>query len=184
MERFVKMVTVEEIAKNDYNLSPSRYIETATPAEHRDVQTLLDELATLDAEAKRLDGELKDIFTGLGYRPGGNPVAVQAKEHILALLREHQAQIRAFGVKRLGLFGSFVRGQQAVDSDVDLLVEFTPGDKTFDNFSRLASFLEALFGRRVELITPESLSPHLGPHILSEIEYVTFDTPIPAAHPD
>lgn len=184
VERFVKVVGIEEIAKNDYNLSPSRYVETAAATEHRDVQTLLDELAGLDAEAKRLDEELKEIFVGLGYRPGGNPAAVQAKEHILALLREHQARIRAFGVKRLGLFGSFVRRQQGVESDVDVLVEFTPGVKTFDNFSQLASFLEGLFGRRVELITPESLSPYLGPHILSEIEYVTFDPPIPAAHPE
>ncbi|MEK6776174.1 MAG: N-6 DNA methylase [bacterium] len=68
MDRFVKVVGVEEIAKKDYNLSPSRYIETAAATEHRDVQTLLDELAKLDTEAKRLDGELKEIFTELGYK--------------------------------------------------------------------------------------------------------------------
>ncbi|MBI2358696.1 MAG: N-6 DNA methylase [Deltaproteobacteria bacterium] len=71
VERFVKMVAVEEIAKNDYNLSPSRYIETAAATEHRDVQTVLDELAKLEGEAARLDGELKEIFMGLGYRWGG-----------------------------------------------------------------------------------------------------------------
>lgn len=71
VERFVKLVSIEEIVKNDYNLSPSRYIETAVATEHRDVQTLLDELAKLDTEAKRLDGELKEIFTELGYKWGG-----------------------------------------------------------------------------------------------------------------
>lgn len=71
VERFVKLVPVEEIARNDYNLSPSRYIETAAAPEHRDVQTLLDDLARLDGEATRLDGELREIFTGLGYRWGG-----------------------------------------------------------------------------------------------------------------
>lgn len=70
VERFVRMVGVEEIAKHDYNLSPSRYIETAAPMEHRDVQTLLDELAHLDTETTRLDDELKEIFTRLGYRWG------------------------------------------------------------------------------------------------------------------
>jgi type I restriction enzyme M protein len=70
VERLVKVVGIDEIARTDYNLSPSRYIETAAPTEHRDVQTLLDELAQLDAEARRLDGELKGIFEGLGYRWG------------------------------------------------------------------------------------------------------------------
>ncbi len=68
IDRLVKVVPTEEIAKNDYNLSPSRYIETAAVAEHRDIQTLLDELSQLDAEATGLDRELKEIFTGLGYR--------------------------------------------------------------------------------------------------------------------
>ena len=68
VERFVKVVSIEEVTKNDYNLSPSRYIETAAATEHRDVQTLLNELARLGAEAKRLDGELKGIFAGLGYQ--------------------------------------------------------------------------------------------------------------------
>jgi len=68
VERFVKVASIEEIAKNDYNLSPSRYIETAAATEHRDVQTILDDLSKLEAESKQLDGELKEIFTGLSYR--------------------------------------------------------------------------------------------------------------------
>jgi uncharacterized protein len=110
-------------------------------------------------------------------------MAVQTKEHLLTLLHEHQHQIRAFGVRRLGLFGSFVRERQGRESDVDMLVEFAPGCKTFDAFMQLSFFLEALFGRRVELVTPESLSPYIGPHILREIEYVSFDTALSPAHP-
>ena len=110
-------------------------------------------------------------------------MAVQTKEHLLALLQEHQHQIRGFGVRRLGLFGSFVREHQGSESDVDMLVEFEPGCKTFDAFMQLAFFLEALFGRRVELVTPESLSPYIGPYILREIEYVCFDTALSPAHP-
>ena len=68
MDRFLKVVSIEEITKNDYNLSPSRYIETATATEHRDVQVILDDLAKLDAQATRLDEDLKGIFEGLGYR--------------------------------------------------------------------------------------------------------------------
>ncbi len=113
----------------------------------------------------------------------GDPMAVQTKEQLLALLRDHQAHISALGVKRLGVFGSFMHGRPKVDSDVDVLVEFVPGRKTFDNFIQLAFFLERLFDRHVELVTPESLSPFLGPHILSEVEYVPFDAGIPSAHP-
>src|SRR5215510_14448461 len=109
-------------------------------------------------------------------------MAVQTKEHLLALLREHYRQIRAFGVRRLGLFGSFVRERQGRESDVVMLVEFEPGCKTFDAFMQLAFFLEALFGRRVEWVTPESLSPYIGPHILREMTYVSFDEPLSPAH--
>jgi type I restriction enzyme M protein len=68
IEHFVKVVSVEDLVKNDYNLSPSRYIETATATERQDVQTILDELTKLDGDAKNLDEELNGIFTGLGYR--------------------------------------------------------------------------------------------------------------------
>ena len=77
-------------------------------------------------------------------------------------------------MKRLGVFGSFVRGQQRPDSDVDLLVEFDPALKTFDNFMALSLLLEDLLQRRVELVTTESLSPHLRPHILDEVEDVAL----------
>jgi len=70
VERLVKVVGKDEIVGNDYNLSPSRYVESAAAAEVRDVQTLLDELAGLDAQAAKLDGELEGVFTGLGYRWG------------------------------------------------------------------------------------------------------------------
>ena len=98
-------------------------------------------------------------------------MAVQTKEQVLSLLQKHRHHLRACGVRRLGLFGSFVREQQGRESAVDMLVEFEPGAKTFDAFMQLAFFLEVLFGRRVELVTPESLSPYIGPHILREMIY-------------
>jgi len=99
---------------------------------------------------------------------------VQRKEQIIAVLHRNELRIRALGVKRLGLFGSFVRGEQSADSDIDILVEFETGQKTFDRFITLGFSLEELLGRRVDLITVESLSPHLGPHILAEVEYVAL----------
>jgi predicted nucleotidyltransferase len=70
-------------------------------------------------------------------------------------------------VKRIGLFGSFARGEEKDTSDVDIMVEFE--EPTFDNFMRLAFFLEDLFGRRVELVTPDSLSSYIGPYIRKEV---------------
>ena len=71
VEHLLKIVELEEITANDFNLSPSRYITSLAPTEHRDIQTLLDELAKHQREAQALDHELADIFTGLGYRWGG-----------------------------------------------------------------------------------------------------------------
>jgi predicted nucleotidyltransferase len=97
---------------------------------------------------------------------------VQTKAEVLAAIRNHAARLRDFGVRRCGLFGSFVREHGTPGSDVDVLVEFEAGKKTFDNFMHLAFFLEDLLERPVDLVTPESLSPHIGPHILREVEYV------------
>jgi predicted nucleotidyltransferase len=77
-----------------------------------------------------------------------------------------------WGVRRGGVFGSFRHDAAREGSDVDLLVEFEPGQKTFDHFLALAGFLEGALQRPVELVTPEARSPHVGPHILREVEYV------------
>lgn len=94
------------------------------------------------------------------------------KQDVLQRIREHKEAIRALGVERLGLFGSFVREQQGPESDVDLLVRFRPEEKSFDNFMQLASLLEEVLRRRVELVTTEGLSPYIGPRILEEAQDV------------
>jgi predicted nucleotidyltransferase len=99
---------------------------------------------------------------------------VSSKHDVATALRQHRDAIRGLGVKRLGLFGSFVRGQQRPDSDVDLLVEFEPAQKTFDHFMALCFLLEEVLRRRVELVTSESLSPYIRPHVLEEVEDVTL----------
>lgn len=100
-------------------------------------------------------------------------MAINNKSELFSALLRNQARLRQYGVKRCGVFGSFARGKQTDQSDVDILVEFEPGKKSFDNFMKLAFFLEETFGRKVELVTPESLSPYIGPHILREVEYAS-----------
>lgn len=67
---------------------------------------------------------------------------------------------------------SDIRGQATADSDVDLLVTFAPGAKSYSRFFALSELLEARLGRRVELVTPEALSPFIGPRILAEAQDV------------
>jgi predicted nucleotidyltransferase len=100
--------------------------------------------------------------------------AVRTKAEVIDRLRANGERLRRLGVKRCGLFGSFVRDEAREDSDVDLLIDFSPAEKTFDNFMELAFFLEELLGRRVELVTSEYLSPYIGPHILREVENVAL----------
>jgi len=100
-------------------------------------------------------------------------MSAQTKEFVRMLIREHESGIKTYGVRRLGLFGSFARNQQGKDSDVDILVEFEPGLKTYDNFIHLAFFLEDILKRRVDLVTPDALSPYMASGILKEVEYVT-----------
>jgi uncharacterized protein len=96
---------------------------------------------------------------------------VNSKQDILKTLKQSQSQLRSLGVRRIGLFGSFVRNEQAADSDIDLLVEFEADQKTFDNFMELSFFLEEALGHKIDLVTTESLSPYIGPYILKEVEY-------------
>ena len=101
-------------------------------------------------------------------------MAIDTKEGVIAAIEEHRGRLKDLGVSRLGLFGSFARGQARTESDVDVLVEFEEGGKTFDHFMQLVFLLEDLFGRRVDLVTRESLSPYIAPSVLSEIEYASL----------
>ena len=94
------------------------------------------------------------------------------REEAVARLMASEAEIRALGVQRLALFGSVLRGEAGPGSDVDLLVQFLPGAKTFDRFLALFDLLEARLGHRVELVTTEALSPFIGPRILAEAQDV------------
>jgi predicted nucleotidyltransferase len=90
----------------------------------------------------------------------------------LSLVQAERVSIRRLGVARLGIFGSFARDTVRPDSDLDVLVEFEAGQKTYDNLFELGALLETQFGRRVEVVTTDALSPYLGPKILREVKYV------------
>ena len=70
-------------------------------------------------------------------------------------------------VKRIGIFGSYSRGEEVPDSDIDILVEFE--DITFDNFMGLYLFLADRFDKKVDLVTVGGLNKRLKPVIMEEV---------------
>jgi predicted nucleotidyltransferase len=94
------------------------------------------------------------------------------KDGVIGAIKKSTLELKSFGVKSIGLFGSFVRSQSSPDSDIDILVEFDAGKRTYDNFIDTCFLLEDLLGRRVELVTVDSLSPYIKRYILEEVEYV------------
>lgn len=87
-------------------------------------------------------------------------------EAILTLLQSHREDIRRFGVRRLSLFGSAVRGEAGKTSDLDFVVELET--KTFDAYMDLKAYLEDLFGCEVDLVLAGAIKPRLRPHIMAE----------------
>jgi predicted nucleotidyltransferase len=92
---------------------------------------------------------------------------IPTRQQILAVLSANDDMLKNQGVRRIGLFGSFARNQGRVRSDMDFLVEFER--PTFDNYMNLAFSLEKLFGRHVDLVTPDGLSSHIRPYIEKEV---------------
>ncbi len=94
-------------------------------------------------------------------------------KQIMKTLNIHRKEIQRFGVKRIGLFGSFQTNKQHKESDIDILVEFSKGKKTFDNYMDLKFFLEKSFDRPVDLVIKEAVKQDLKPRILKSVRYAT-----------
>ncbi|MBI5574728.1 MAG: nucleotidyltransferase family protein [Elusimicrobia bacterium] len=76
-----------------------------------------------------------------------------------------------FGVKEIGIFGSFVRGKSRKKSDVDILVEFKKPIGLF-KFMDLEEYLSNLLLKKVDLVSKKALKPYIGEHILREVIYI------------
>jgi predicted nucleotidyltransferase len=87
-------------------------------------------------------------------------------------IKKHLPEIkRGFKVKEIGIFGSRIKGKAKRKSDIDILVEFEKGYKTFDNYMELKFYLEDLFGCKVDLVLKSSLKEEIRNQILSEVVY-------------
>ena len=95
------------------------------------------------------------------------------KEIILKKLKSNNPKLKNLGIKNVGLFGSYIRNEQSMESDIDLLIDFEPEQENFDNFMAVYDLFEIIFkNEKIEVVTKNGLSPYIGPKILNEVEYV------------
>jgi len=94
----------------------------------------------------------------------------------VTLIEAHATELRAFGARNIGVFGSFARGEETPESDVDVYLEFAKGMKTYDNFFAIHELLENLFGRPIDLVTDESLGERKSRLILPTVRYAAINT--------
>ncbi len=98
-------------------------------------------------------------------------------EEIERKLEEKKEHIKkVFHIKEIGLFGSYIRGEQTASSDIDVLVEFEKGHKDFFNYMRLKYYLEELLRRDVDLVIKSAVKSRLRERIFNEVEYVYLES--------
>lgn len=93
------------------------------------------------------------------------------REQILDFLKQHKQEMHdSFGVTRIGLFGSYARGDAREDSDIDVAIELV--SNTADSYFGLLHYLEDTFQKRIDLGIESNIKPIIKPYILKEIIYV------------
>jgi predicted nucleotidyltransferase len=87
----------------------------------------------------------------------------------IAILRHHLPEIsRKYKVSYLGIFGSYIRGEQKPESDLDILVEFEEAPGLFE-YIQLEDYLSEILGVKVDLVMKSALKPAIAKHILEEV---------------
>jgi predicted nucleotidyltransferase len=94
-------------------------------------------------------------------------------EEIKNILKKHKEELKKkYGVKEIGIFGSYVRGENKKSSDLDILVEFEEYAKIdLIKFVEFENYLSELLGIKVDLVDKTTLKPAIGKHILKEVIY-------------
>ena len=90
------------------------------------------------------------------------------EKRLLSLKEELE---KRYGVSKIGIFGSYLRGEEKEDSDLDILVEFKKTPTLFE-FIRLENFLSEILQVKVDLVMKDSLKPDIGKCILKEVKYL------------
>lgn len=94
--------------------------------------------------------------------------AALTRTDVLEALQRHRPELKRFSVRTIALFGSYAKDAQTDSSDLDFVVEFSA--PTYDNFAGLEQFLEQLFGRKVDILTPAGVESIRVPQIAEDIK--------------
>ncbi len=92
------------------------------------------------------------------------------KNEIMDKLLKHISRIKEFGVEKIGVFGSLLKGETV--GDIDILITFRKNEESFEKLMDLYYFLEDLLNTPIDLVTTNALSPYIAPYILREVEYI------------
>ena len=103
-------------------------------------------------------------------RLGASPSTLTAPE-ILDKLSENADALRELGVLKIGLFGSYARGEARTNSDIDILVALKPMS-LFKGYLRVKHYLEDVLGREVDLVVEDGIKERIRPYIMDEVIYV------------
>jgi len=94
-------------------------------------------------------------------------------EEIKSILKAEKKELASLGIKDIGIFGSYIRGDAEETSDIDILVDVSPdSDLTLFSLIDIEMKLSEKFNRKVDLVIKSDLKPNIGKRILREVEYV------------
>ena len=97
---------------------------------------------------------------------------MKSVEEVKAILKEHRDEVvRKYRVSEIGIFGSFVRGEQKKRSDIDILVDFSEIPDLL-KFIELERYLQRLLRKKVDLVDKQGIRPQLKDIILKEVVYI------------
>ena len=94
-------------------------------------------------------------------------------EQIKKIIEEHREElISKYKIKEIGIFGSYVRGDQDETSDVDILVDYSDDHISLFDVLETKYYFEELLGLKVDIVTREALKPIIGKHIMKEVVFI------------
>ena len=96
------------------------------------------------------------------------------KDEILSTIKKYLPELMEYGIEKIGIFGSVTHTDASSANDIDILISFIPGKKTFDNYMDVKFLLQDILrNERIDLVIEESLKNRIKPHIYKDLIYAS-----------